>query len=337
MSKPKILVISLGGTILMSGKNGQGVTPNLNIADLTRSIPQLNEIASTTFFQICQKPSCALTLGDLASVAKKINKVKAIGIQGVVVTQGTDSIEESAFALDLFLDGSIPVVVTGAMRDALAPGADGPANLVAAVKAASDSSLQNYGVLVLIDNELHLATHVVKSDSCKSGALTSPKSGSIGRVVEDRVVNFFLPRERLFLKLENAFNCDKTIPQIGLVFPCIGDDPSVISAYETLDIKGLVVAGMGAGHIPPQLVPRVQQLARNIPVVLCSRCSGGHVFQNTYGYSGGKIDLFNRGILSGGWLSPFKTKILLTLLINLEYSIKDISDALRYFDGGLIH
>ncbi|GAA3086005.1 hypothetical protein GCM10020000_85710 [Streptomyces olivoverticillatus] len=164
-----------------------GVTPRLTGADLVAAVPGLDRQAEIEVEDVRQVPGASLTLEDVAAVADCLHKAEAAGVEGMVVTQGTDTLEETAFLLDLLYRGSVPVVLTGAMRPPQQPGADGPANLLAAVSAASCPAIRELGVVVVFADEIHAARQVRKIHSTSTSAFASPGTGPIGHVVEGAV------------------------------------------------------------------------------------------------------------------------------------------------------
>ena len=195
----RVMVLTLGGTIASlpstSGAGG-GAIPTLTGDDLLAMAPGLDQVADVTARTIMQVPSCDIRPQDVRAVAETIAVATAAPardgteeapVDGVVVVQGTDTLEETAYLLDLLLDIEQPVVVTGAMRTPSTPGADGPANLIAAVQVAADPAARGLGALVVLSDEIHAAAHVAKTHSSATDAFTSPGFGPIGRVVEGRV------------------------------------------------------------------------------------------------------------------------------------------------------
>ncbi|MCP4935720.1 MAG: asparaginase [bacterium] len=332
MKKPKIVLFALGGTILMTGDSRTGVKPNLSADDLICSLPQLAQRVDLEVEQLVPKPSGALTINDIAKLAARVRDTEQRGMDGVVVIQGTDTVEETAFALDLMIRASCPVVITGAMRNPSMAGSDGPANLVTAISAATFPEISDYGVIVAFDNELHLACHVAKQDSIKVDAFKSPLCGPIGRIVEDRIVLFSKPLDR------RSFQCDlselKEVPPVALLVSSMNDDCRLITAAVDTGYKAIVLVAMGAGHVPPEVADRLEEAVLHIPVVFCSRSPDGQVCRQTYGYKGGEMDLLQRGLISSGWLPPLKAKILTTLMLAQGLGKGDISVSLQAYDGG---
>ncbi len=332
MNKPKIVIFALGGTILMTGDSQTGVKPNLSAHDLIHSLPQLAQMVDLEVEQLVQKPSGALTISDIAQLAGEVRDAAQRGVDGVVVIQGTDTIEETAFALDLMIRASCPVVITGAMRNPSMAGSDGPANLVTAISAATNAELADYGVIVAFDCELHLACHVAKQDSIKGDAFTSPLCGPIGRVVEDRLLLFSRPVDRESFRFNQ--NDMLEAPPVALLTSSMNDDGRLITAAVDSGYKAIVLAAMGAGHVPPDVADRLEEAVSHIPTIFCSRNPGGQVCKKTYGYKGGEMDLLQRGLISSGWLSPLKAKILTSLMLAQNLGKEEISVSLQAYDGG---
>src|SRR5512144_1151871 len=157
MAKPRLLILSLGGTITMTPSDAGGITPTLGAAELVASVPALADVADIEARSPFRLPSPSLQSANLLEVARMIEEAFADDVDGAVVIQGTDTIEESAFLLDLLVDSDKPVVVTGAMRGADAPGADGPANLLAAAIVAASPEARGLGTLVVLNYDIHAA------------------------------------------------------------------------------------------------------------------------------------------------------------------------------------
>ena len=308
--KPRLLVLSLGGTITMVPKASGGIAPSLGAAELIASVPALAEIAEIEAELPLRVASPSLTIGDLIEVALRIETAFANGIDGAVVIQGTDTIEELAFILDLLVAGDRPVVVTGAMRGAEAPGADGPANLLAAVRVAASPKACGLGTLVVLNYAIHAARFVQKSHTALPSAFLSPLAGPLGAVIEGRAR--FYTRVARNPCLPAA---DGPPRPVGLIKVAMGDEVHLFSGLADTGCCGFVIEGMGAGHVHADAAPILGVLAENFPVVLASRVTTGPVFTDTYGYPGGEIDLIGRGLIPAGYLSGPKARLLLSLML----------------------
>ena len=310
MSRPRLLVLSLGGTITMVPSAGGGIAPKLGAAELVASVPALADVAEIDARSPFRLPSPSLTPAMLVEVAAEISRSFADGCDGAVVIQGTDTIEESAFLLDLLVGGDRPVVMTGAMRGAEAPGADGAANLLAAARVAAAPAARGLGTLAVLNYDIHAARFVQKTHTTLPSAFVSPLVGPLGVVAEGR--------PRLFARLTRnpTLRLDAGPPApVALLRVSMGDDGRLLEALPGLGFAGAVIEGMGAGHVHADVAPRLGELARRMPVVLAARPAAGLVFTATYGYPGGEIDLIARGLIPAGYLSGAKARLLLGLAL----------------------
>jgi L-asparaginase len=306
----RLLMLSLGGTITMVPSAGGGIAPKLGAAELIASVPALADVARIEAESAARLPSPSLTPAILVDVAQRIEAAFADGIDGAVVIQGTDTIEESVFILDALVPGDKPVVMTGAMRGADAPGADGPANLLAAARVAVSDTARGLGALAVLNYDIHAARFVQKTHTTLPSAFASPLVGPIGAVAEGR------PRIHARVARLPVLPAAEGPPApIALVTWAMGDDGRVMAALPGLGYAGAVIAGMGAGHVPADAAEAVGALAAQIPVVLASRSAAGPVFTSTYGYAGGEIDLMGRGLISAGMLTALKARLLLGLAL----------------------
>jgi L-asparaginase len=313
----KVALFTLGGTIASTHTAG-GVAPQLTGADLLASVPGLDQAGVTLQVRdFRQVPSSSLTVDDLLDLAGAIRKEAAGGADGVVVSQGTDTIEETAFLADLLYDGDAPVVFTGAMRNPTLAGADGPANLLAAVTVAASPQARGLGCVVVFGDEIHAARFVQKAHTTSVTAFISPPAGPLGVVAEGRAIVLTRPFRRPalpgpppVLRGPRSVQTVKT----GLVTMVLGDDGTLLEAAAGR-FGGLVVAGYGAGHVPEAVVGRLGELAQRIPVVLASRTGAGMVLARTYAYPGSESDLRGRGLIGAGFLDPLKARLLLHVLL----------------------
>jgi len=335
--KPRIAVLALGGTIAMVKGDGGGVKPGLTAADLVAAVAGLDRIATVTAETVKVVGSSDLRVDDVLAVAARIDELAAAGaIDGAVVTQGTDTMEESAFLLDLVLDGRVPVVVTGAMRNPLSVSHDGPGNLLAAVMTATDPEVRRraaeLGVLVTLLDTIHAAIDVAKASPHRIDAFHSLVAGPVGVLVEDRVRLVGTPNRAH----KHAFDAatghrrpaawsDGTLAgpdSVALLTMGLGESGGLLAALADdpahFGYAGIVLGGMGGGHTPAWVVDDVERLARRMPVVLAARIQSGYLLKATYERLGSEMDLARRGVISGGRLPPLKARLLLSLLLRAE-------------------
>jgi L-asparaginase len=248
----------------------------------------------------------------------------------VVLTQGTDTIEEVAFALDLLWNSDAPIVVTGAMRNPSLPGADGPANLLAAIRVALAGAVRGLGVVVVMNDEVHAARFVRKVHTSSLGAFQSVATGPIGSLSEGyvRIVTRPVGRTYVGVKAEAA------IPAVALVRLALGDDGRLLSTLSRLGYAGAVIEGMGGGHVAEGTVPLVRELTRQMPVVLASRTGSGDVLTATYRFRGSEIDLLEAGVISAGQLDGVKSRLLLSLCLAAGYAPERIGLEFARFGAG---
>lgn len=324
----RVVVFGLGGTIAMASGDSDGVVPALSAEQLVAAVPGLTETGiQLDVVDFRRVPSGSLTFDDLDALAQAIDERLATGagahgtgadhadsdgagVDGIVVTQGTDTIEETAYLLDLVHTYPHPVVVTGAMRPPAQAGADGPGNLLAAIQAAASPLTRDLGVVVVFADEIHAASRVRKTHTTSGFTFQSPNGGPLGYVVEGRPRVLSRPATRTVLPAP----IESQSVEIGLLTMVLGDSGAVLEAVAER-VDGLVVAGFGAGHVPGHLVGTLDKIAARMPVVLASRTGAGSVLERTYGYPGSETDLLARGLISAGFLDPIKARILLRQLL----------------------
>ncbi|MEO7195336.1 MAG: asparaginase [Pseudonocardiaceae bacterium] len=306
-----VSIFSLGGTIAMTGSTDKsaGVVPTLDAAALLAAVPGLSELdLKITAQSFRGLPGASLSFDDLSQLVAAVRDELDSGADGVVITQGTDTIEETAYFLDLTVDRAGPVVVTGAMRNPTLAGADGPGNLLAAIQAAASAHLAGAGCVVVMADEIHAAKHVHKMHSASPSAFASPDTGPIGRVVEG------VPHLWSRPTASPTYPTPTRGARIGLITACLGDDAALLHRLHG-GFDGLVVAGFGVGHVPAAFVGPLAELAARMPIVLASRTGAGPVLRGTYGFPGSERDLQDRGLINSGFLGPFKARILLHVLV----------------------
>lgn len=311
--RPTIAVVALGGTIAAPVQAG-GARLALTADDLVALVPAsaaVAELRAVTFREVI---STELGFADVLALAAEITRLVDGGVDGVVVTQGTDTLEETAFALDLLVATTVPVVVTGAMRNAGQPGADGPSNLAAAVRVAASPEAAGVGVLVVMGDEVHAARFVRKAHATSPAAFDSRPLGPVGWVVEDRVRLPLVPRSRLRQITIPAASTAGGWPLVALMTHALDGDDRLIRAAAA-DYGGLVVEVFGAGHTSARLLGALAEAAQAIPVVFASRTGTGELYRSTGAFPGSERDLLSRGLISAVALPGPKAHVLLTLAL----------------------
>jgi L-asparaginase len=232
------------------------------------------------------------------------------GADGVVVVQGTDTIEETAFILDRLMADPKPVVVTGAMRGAQAAGADGPANLLAATIVAA-SGVQGLGCVVVLNDEVHAARFVAKRHTALPSAFQSEPFGPVGHVIEGRFLHGpqLPPLPGFTLAPGTAF------APVALLAVGLGDDGRMIQMVAIWGLCGRGYCRNGAGHVPQALAAPLEALSEAMPVILSTRVPGGPVFRETYAFAGSERDLLARGLIASGSIGPWKARLLLQMAL----------------------
>ena len=304
----------------------EGAVPELDAERLVGAMPGLAAYPGLEGRTVFNKPSSHLSLDDQLEICRQARDAARRGI-GVVVTHGTDSLEETAMLCDVLHDAEAPIVFTGAIRTASAPGADGPANLVDAVSVAASVEAAGMGVLVCFGGEIHHARGVRKTDTISLVAFSSPQMGPLGRVTEGHpIVWSRIPRNPPL----DPPDLDRRV----LVVPTgAGDDGTLAKAALATDPDGMVIGTLGAGHLPPLVLELWAEAAERIPVVAYSRPERGVILSSTYGYPGSERDLRGTAISPAGFLSPQAARMKLLACLACGLSIDEVRWAFRQDDG----
>lgn len=324
---PRIVVFGLGGTIAMTGSRADRVTPDLSTQQLIDAVPGLADLGlDVEVVDFRRKPGASLTFQDLHELSVAVSKCFAAGADGVVVTQGTDTIEESSYLLDLQHTHPQPIVVTGAMRNPTLAGADGPANVLAAIQVAASPTARDQGCVVVLADEIHAAHRVRKTHSTSGATFKSPDGGSLGWITEGQ------PRLRNRLTSRLVVPSSRKEVRVGLATIVLDDDGTMIEAAADR-LGGLVLAAFGVGHVPARLVPMLAEIAVRIPVVLATRTGSGSTLRATYAFEGSERDMLSRNIVGAGYLDPLKARVLLHCLLAAEADRAEISTAFAVAGG----
>lgn len=327
MSLPSLAIAALGGTLSMKASDTTaGITPAVGAQAMVESLPQLGLMARIQAQTLRLVPSASLTFAYLLQLLHWANAQVAAGAQGIVVTQGTDTLEESAWLLELLWPHPEPLVFTAAMRGAGQVSADGPANLLAAATVALAAQSRGRGVLVVMNDSVHGARHVRKSHTLALDAFTSPGPGPVGMLVEGVVRYRHCATARTALPIPI-----RTDHHVALLEATLGGDTLLLDQVVAAGYTGLVIAGSGAGHVSTDWAERLDAIVAVMPVIIASRTGQGSTASQTYGYVGGEIDLQQRGAVMAGELSPRQCRLLLWVLAGAG---GDVQGSLRRWLGG---
>lgn len=261
-----------------------------------------------------------ITQNEMLGIKNRIEEAVKEGYDGVVVTHGTDTLEETAYYLELTLDIKIPVVVTGAMRSSNEIGADGLANLRSSLVVSTDDESRDKGVLVVMNDEVHTATYVTKTHTTNVATFQTPTFGPIGLVSKNNVIYF-----QKLIK-EEHYEVNTTEKKVYLLKAYAGMDEKLINAVCDLGADGLVIEALGAGNLPPQTVSAVRNcIKKSIPVVFVSRAFNG-VTQDVYDYEGGGKRFQQDGVIFTTGLSGQKARVKLMILLEAGISFEKLRE-----------
>ncbi|WP_349305914.1 asparaginase [Clostridium swellfunianum] len=328
-TEKKVAVIFNGGTISMKvDPRIHAAVPTLTGEEIMSMVTGIEKFAQIESYTFSNLPGPHMTPETMLELSKYIQKfLDREDITGAVVTHGTDTLEETAFLLDLTINSEKPVVVTGSMRNSSELGYDGPANLAASICTVISDESKNRGVLVCLNDELNCASEVTKANSMSLDTFKSPNFGPIG-IVDSNEVIFY----RDSLKKHHIFT-HNIESNVDLIKCAAGMDSKYIDYCLNQGTRGIVIEAFGRGNIPPSMVDGIKRaIEKGVPVVLVSRCFQGRVL-DSYGYHGGGKELRNLGVIFGDNLPGQKARIKLMLALsktNDLAAIKDIFESGHY-------
>ncbi|MBN1327690.1 MAG: asparaginase [Candidatus Cloacimonetes bacterium] len=305
--KKKIIIITTGGTIAMKQNSPFGVVPNDEFTAGLLSFEQLKDLATIDVHEYANIPSPYMTPEKMLELAKFVDS-EIERYDGAVITHGTDTLEETAYFLNLNLKTEKPVVFTAAMRSSSELGLDGPRNIVGAVRAAACEESKGKGVLVVMDDAINSARDVVKTDSGRTDSFFTPLYGLLGTIDPDKITYY---RKALF---HEKIQTDTIEPNIDLIKCVSGMDSRFLDTAIRQNTRAIVLEAFGRGNIPPAIIPAVRRaIAAGILVVVVSRTYTGRVLPE-YGYEGGGLFLQKLGVILGSDLKGPKMRLRLMLL-----------------------
>lgn len=308
-----VAIGTTGGTISMASSAVDGpAIPAVDGEDLAAPLAMWADDLDIRSKTLLRVGSPQLTIANVLEVLRFAESAVDEGACGAVIVQGTDTLEEVAYLLDLLWSRDEPLVVTGAMRASDDAGAEGMGNLLAAVRVASDERMRGMGVLAVLNDEAHMASLVTKVDANALAAFRSASWGPVAKFVEGRVVSAYRPLSRM----STLPVPDGAEPRIPIIMAALDDDGELLRAAIATRPRGIVLSAMGSGHVPVPMADAAEEAVRaGIPLVFASRTGGGTTTRNSYGYPGSEVDLLNRGLIGAGWLDARKSRLLLHVLL----------------------
>jgi L-asparaginase len=326
--KKKIAIITTGGTIAGSGKAGTAndyQAGTFDIYDILASIPQAGDLADLQLFEVAQIDSNDISFAHYQKIKEIVSKLNQDEeINGIVITHGTDTLEESAFLLNLVLDVHKPVVMTGAMRPATATSADGPYNLYQAIALACDESAAAMGVLAVFSNTIYAGRDLLKTNSIKTDAFKNTEFGILGYMRDDQVYLLHSPYRRHTYMSEFKDMDLLNLPKTEIFYVHQESDPWLLQAM-TEHYPGLVLAGTGSGNYPSAIKELIEESDQSdCTIVRSSRLNEGAVYDSP------AFDPLEKTIPSIR-LQPHKARLLLMLCLAKGYSKEKIRQAFETY------
>ena len=311
-TKPVVVLIATGGTIAMKiDPVKHAPVPAISGEDLLATVPEVSKYATVEVKNVSNVPSdymdpirwTALTRDVAAALARP-------EVAGVIISHGTDTLEETAYWLDLTVDSDKPVVLIGAQRNASESDFDGPRNLLNAVRIAVDPQSRGKGAMLAMNSQINAARDVTKTHTSSVETFKSGDFGFLGEVDFDRIVYWRVPLRRQHVPIKTD-----SMPYVEIVPMYGGADGYLVKAALDHGAKGLVIQGLGWGNVNKPMFAAIKDaIAKGVPVVITSRVPNGRVLPN-YGWEGGGKTLVEAGAVMGDDLSPQKARILLMLFL----------------------
>ncbi|UKS54949.1 asparaginase [Exiguobacterium acetylicum] len=317
-----LLLIHTGGTIAMAQDHSGHVLPN-DINPLDASLPRATDIANITTRHFANLPSPHMTPDIMLRLAHFIEgELAKEHYDGVVITHGTDTLEETAYFLHLTLGAPVPIVLTGAMRSSNEVGSDGEFNLITALRVAVSQAAREKGVLVVFNGEIHSAFNVTKTHTSSVDTFKSVHFGNLGMVTKDHVYLFNTPL------LKQTHMVTSLSKRVAVLKVYAGMEPDLLLAVKQLGYDGLVLEVLGQGNVPPSIVDAIAELITVMPIVIVSRCFNG-IVQDVYGYTGGGQQLKELGVIFSNGLNSQKARLKLMVELEIDASQPELEESFR--------
>jgi L-asparaginase len=309
--RKRVAIFFTGGTISMKyDPVVKAALPALSGREILDTVPEWSRIAHVDIVDFGRFPGPHITLDVMMELSKSVRTTLLRSeVDGVVITHGTDTLEETAYLLDLTQPSDKPIVLVGAMRTISEAGWDGPSNLLSAIRVAASDSTTGFGVLVAMNDTILAAAEATKTHTESFDSFQSPDFGPLGVIDKGEIIIRRKPSHRTLLESESL------VTPVFLLKMSAGTDSTLFDAAIHAGAKGLIIEGLGRGNVPPECVGGIERaLAADIPVILTSRCLRGRVFES-YGYKGGAKQLRELGVIFADYLTGQKARIKLALAL----------------------
>jgi L-asparaginase len=324
-SKPNIIILATGGTIAGSGKSSSEAaytSSQISIEQIIVNIPELTNIANVSGEQFSQIASQNSDNDFLLKLAKRINEILAKSdVDGIVITHGTDTLEETAYFLHLTIKSKKPVIIVGSMRSSTSISADGPLNLYNAVGVCADKNSKAKGVLVVLNDEIYSARDVTKIHTSNVDAFKAANFGAIGNVNYGKAMFYYEPLRLHSFK--SAFNINKIndLPKVEIIYVYSNHDSSIVDYLTQNKVSGIVIAGVGDGNFNDETLKKLSTASKNgIIIARSSRVGNGFIIPNS------EINDDKNFFVSADNLNPQKARILLMLSLTKTKNYQQIQD-----------
>jgi L-asparaginase len=320
MKKDHILIVFTGGTFSMKiDKKTGGAVPSYSGRELLEKIPVAKHLAKISCYDFGKYPGPHMTPELMFSLSQKIQDlILKNSYSGVIVTHGTDTLEETAYLLDLTIQTEIPIVLIGSMKNSSEPDWDGPRNLIDAIHICKTENCRNLGVLVCLDGEINAASEVTKTYTEEIDSFHSLDFGALGFVQNGKVILNRLPR-----KLE-TLKTNKIVSNVDMLTVYAGMNDKFFKYSADSGTEGIVVEALGVGNVPPDAYNGIEYaVEKGLPVILVSRCPAGETL-DIYSYPGAGKHLHNMGVIFAEYLNGQKARVKLMLSLGITKDLKKL-------------
>jgi L-asparaginase len=321
---PNVVILATGGTIAGTGESSTGssyTSGQVSIESMIDAVPNIRKLANLRGEQISNVGSQDMSVKIWIDLANRINELLAGDVDGIVITHGTDTQEETAFFLNLVVKSDKPVVLTGSMRPSTALSAEGPLNLYNAVAVAANPKSKGHGVMVVMNDEIHSAHAVKKMITTPVQTFMSPLHGVLGSVIFGDIDFYHKPHGLYTTKSEFSVDGLTELPRVDIVYACADMSPDLIDIMVKAGAKGIVIAGVGDGNMTEATLEAAKRATdKGIPVVRASRVPIGAVLIH------GEVDDEKYGTVASDELNPQKARVLLMMALLKERSRENLQE-----------